>query len=256
MGVGEVKRMMGPSRRDIGHGSLAENAIKAVIPAKDEFNYTIRVVSEILESNASSSMATVCGATLALLDTGVPLTKAVAGVGVGLIKEGDQEVILTDMIGVEDFLGDMDFKVAGTRDGVTAIQMDIKIDGVTPELMKQAIHQSREARLFVLDKMDEIISTPREELSPYAPRINTIKIPVDKIKDVIGREAKLSSRSRKRQGSRSVLKMMVASRLPPPVLKTQPKPKKKSKRLSRFQKSIRNTAVRLFGLPLLVRLSR
>jgi len=130
--VGEVKRMMGPSRRDIGHGSLAENAIKAVIPAKDEFNYTIRVVSEILESNASSSMATVCGATLALLDTGVPLTKAVAGVGVGLIKEGDQEVILTDMIGVEDFLGDMDFKVAGTRDGITAIQMDIKIDGVIP----------------------------------------------------------------------------------------------------------------------------
>ena len=189
--VGEVKRMMGPSRRDIGHGSLAENAIKAVIPAKDEFNYTIRVVSEILESNASSSMATVCGATLALLDTGVPLTKPVAGVGVGLIKEGDQEVILTDMIGVEDFLGDMDFKVAGTRDGVTAIQMDIKIDGVTPELMKQAIHQSREARLFVLDKMDEIISTPREELSPYAPRINTIKIPVDKIKDVIGPRGKV-----------------------------------------------------------------
>merc|ERR1712169_168314 len=189
--VREVKRMMGPSRRDIGHGSLAENAIKAVIPAKDEFNYTIRVVSEILESNASSSMATVCGATLALLDTGVPLTKAVAGVGVGLIKEGDQEVILTDMIGVEDFLGDMDFKVAGTKDGVTAIQMDIKIDGVTPELMKQAIHQSREARLFVLDKMDEIISTPREELSPYAPRINTITIPIDKIKDVIGPRGKV-----------------------------------------------------------------
>merc|ERR1711900_2949 len=128
------------------------------------------------------------------------------------------------------FLGDMDFKVAGTRDGITAIQMDIKIDGVTPELMKQAIHQSREARLFVLDKMDEIISTPREELSPYAPRINTIKIPVDKMSS--DREAKLSSRSRKRQGSR-LLKMMVASRLPPPVLKTQPKPKKKSKRLSR-----------------------
>jgi polyribonucleotide nucleotidyltransferase len=189
--VGEVRRMMGPGRREIGHGSLAESAIKAVVPNKEEFNYTIRVVSEILESNASSSMATVCGATMALLDAGVPLKKLVAGVGVGLIKDGDRETILTDMIGMEDFLGDMDFKVAGTQDGVTAIQMDIKIDGVTPELMKQAIHQSREARLFVLEQMEQVISSPRAELSPHAPRINTIKIPVEKIRDVIGPRGKV-----------------------------------------------------------------
>jgi len=184
--VGEVRRIMGPGRREIGHGSLAESAIKAVVPNKEEFNYTIRVVSEILESNASSSMATVCGTTMALLDAGVPLKKPVAGVGVGLVKDGDREAILTDMVGMEDFLGDMDFKVAGTRDGVTAIQMDIKIDGVTPELMKRAIHQSRESRLFVLEKMEQIIGAPSAELSPHAPRINTIKIPVEKIKDVIG----------------------------------------------------------------------
>jgi len=184
--VGEVRRMMGPGRREIGHGSLAESAVMAVVPSKEEFNYTIRVVSEILESNASSSMATVCGATMALLDAGVPLKKPVAGVGVGLIKDGDREAILTDMIGMEDFLGDMDFKVAGTRDGITAIQMDIKIDGVTPELMKRAIHQSREARLFVLEQMEQVISSPRAELSPHAPRINTIRIPVEKIRDVIG----------------------------------------------------------------------
>ena len=189
--VGEVRRIMGPGRREIGHGSLAESAIKAVVPNKEEFNYTIRVVSEILESNASSSMATVCGTTMALLDAGVPLKKPVAGVGVGLVKDGDREAILTDMVGMEDFLGDMDFKVAGTRDGVTAIQMDIKIDGVTPELMKRAIHQSRESRLFVLEKMEQIIGAPSAELSPHAPRINTIKIPVEKIKDVIGPRGKV-----------------------------------------------------------------
>jgi len=189
--VGEVRRMMGPGRREIGHGSLAESAVMAVVPSKEDFNYTIRVVSEILESNASSSMATVCGATMALLDAGVPLKKPVAGVGVGLIKDGDREAILTDMIGMEDFLGDMDFKVAGTRDGVTAIQMDIKIDGVTPELMKRAIHQSREARLFVLEQMEQVISSPRAELSPHAPRINTIRIPVEKIRDVIGPRGKV-----------------------------------------------------------------
>jgi polyribonucleotide nucleotidyltransferase len=184
--VGEVKRMMGPGRRDIGHGSLAEKAVAPVIPSEEDFNYTIRVVSEILESNASSSMATVCGATLALMDAGVPISKMVAGVGVGLIKEGDQEVILTDMLGTEDFLGDMDFKVAGTETGLTAIQMDIKIDGVTPDLMRKAIHQAKEARLHVLSKMREIIVEPRADLSEYAPRIYTIQIPTAKIKDLIG----------------------------------------------------------------------
>jgi len=184
--VGEVKRMMGPGRRDIGHGSLAEKAIAPVIPSREDFNYTVRVVSEILESNASSSMATVCGATLALMDAGVPIKKMVAGVGVGLVKEGDQEVILTDMLGTEDFLGDMDFKVAGTETGLTAIQMDIKIDGVTPDLMRKAIHQAKEARMHVLAKMCEVIVEPRKDLSEYAPRIYTIQIPTAKIKDLIG----------------------------------------------------------------------
>lgn len=189
--TGEVKRMMGPGRREIGHGSLAEKAILPVIPSKDDFRYTIRVVSEILESNASSSMASVCGATLALMDAGVPITKPVAGIGVGLIKEEDQEVILTDMLGTEDFLGDMDFKVAGTRDGVTAIQMDIKIDGVTPDLMRRAIYQAREGRLDVLDRMSEVIAEPRTDISVYAPRIYNIQISPNKIKDLIGPRGKV-----------------------------------------------------------------
>jgi polyribonucleotide nucleotidyltransferase len=184
--TGEVRPMRAPSRREIGHGALAEKAILAVIPEKETFPYTIRVVSEILESNASSSMATVCAATLALMDAGVPIKKPVAGVGVGLIKEGDREVILTDMLGAEDFLGDMDFKVAGTREGVTAVQMDIKIEGVTTELMRKAINQACEARLVVLDKMAEVISTPRADISPYAPRIYKIQINPAKIGDVIG----------------------------------------------------------------------
>ena len=188
--TGEVKRMMGPGRREIGHGALAEKALEPVIPDKEDFSYTIRVVSEILESNASSSMATVCGATLALMDAGVPITRPVAGIGVGLIKEGEQEVILTDMLGTEDFLGDMDFKVAGTSDGVTAVQMDIKIAGVTPELMRRAIHQAREARLAVIEQMNAVIAEPREELSPYAPRIYTLQIPQQKIKDLIGPRGK------------------------------------------------------------------
>jgi polyribonucleotide nucleotidyltransferase len=189
--TGEVKRMMGPGRREIGHGALAQRALEPVIPSKEEFAYTVRVVADILESNASSSMATVCGATLALMDAGVPIKKPVAGVGVGLIKEEDQEIILTDMLGAEDFLGDMDFKVAGTKGGVTAVQMDIKIDGVTPELMRKAIHQAREARLIVLDKMSEVIVEPREELSPYAPRIYYLQISPAKIKDLIGPRGKV-----------------------------------------------------------------
>lgn len=188
--TGEVKRMMGPGRREIGHGALAQKALEPVIPDKEEFNYTIRVVSEILESNASSSMASVCGATLALLDAGVPVKRPVAGIGVGLIKEGDREVILTDMLGTEDFLGDMDFKVAGTTEGITAVQMDIKIDGVTPELMRRAIHQAREARIAVIEQMNAIINAPRAELSPYAPRIFSLKIAPQKIKDLIGPRGK------------------------------------------------------------------
>ena len=188
--TGEVKRMMGPGRREIGHGSLAQKALEPVIPSKEDFNYTIRVVSEILESNASSSMATVCGASLSLLDAGVPLKRPVAGIGVGLIKEGEQEVILTDMLGTEDFLGDMDFKIAGTSEGVTAIQMDIKIDGVTPELMRRAIHQAKEARLSVIDQMNAVISQPRAELSEYAPRIYSLQIAPQKIKDLIGPRGK------------------------------------------------------------------
>jgi polyribonucleotide nucleotidyltransferase len=188
--TGEVKRIMGPGRREIGHGALAERAILPVIPGREEFRYTIRAVSEILESNASSSMATVCGVTLALLDAGVPIKKPVAGVGVGLIKEGDREVILTDMLGTEDFLGDMDFKIAGTREGITAIQMDIKIDGVTPDLMRRAIHQAKGARLVVLDKMSAVIDKPRDEISPYAPRIYEIQISPSKIKDLIGPRGK------------------------------------------------------------------
>jgi polyribonucleotide nucleotidyltransferase len=188
--TGEVGRITGPGRREIGHGALAEKAIRPVLPSREEFPYTIRVVSEILESNGSTSMATVCGATLALMDAGVPIKKPVAGVGVGLIKEGDREMYLTDMLGTEDFLGDMDFKVAGTRDGVTAIQMEIKIAGVTPDLLQRAIHQAKEARLVVLDKMAKTISEPREEISPYAPRIYEIQIPPAKIKDLIGPRGK------------------------------------------------------------------
>jgi polyribonucleotide nucleotidyltransferase len=188
--TGEVKRMMGPGRREIGHGALAQKALEPVIPDKEEFHYTIRVVSEILESNASSSMATVCGATLALLDAGVPIKRPVAGIGVGLIKEGEQEAILTDMLGTEDFLGDMDFKVAGTSEGVTAVQMDIKIEGVSPELMRRAIHQAKEARLAVIEQMNAVIGAPRAELSPYAPRIHSLQIATQKIKDLIGPRGK------------------------------------------------------------------
>lgn len=189
--TGEVKRMMGPGRREIGHGALAEKALEPVIPSREDFHYTIRLVSDILESNASSSMATVCGATLALMDAGVPIEKPVAGVGVGLIKEGDQEVILTDMLGAEDFLGDMDFKVAGTRDGVTAIQMDIKIDGVTPDLMRRALHQAQEGRMAVLDQMQEIIAEPRPDISEFAPRIQFLQIATERIKDLIGPRGKV-----------------------------------------------------------------
>jgi polyribonucleotide nucleotidyltransferase len=189
--TGEVKPLRGASRRDIGHGALAEHALVPVIPSEEEFPYTLRLVSEVLSSNGSSSMASVCGSTLALMDTGVPIKSPVAGVAMGLIKEGDQYVILTDILGQEDHLGDMDFKVAGTEKGITALQMDIKIKGITSMIMAQALDQARTARLFILEKIKEVIASPRSELKPHAPRIITIKIPVDKIGAVIGPGGKM-----------------------------------------------------------------
>ena len=167
--TGEVKRMGGQSRREIGHGALAERALLPVIPSENEFPYTLRLVSEVLASNGSSSMASVCGSTLALMDTGVPIKAPVAGVAMGLIKEGDKYVILTDIQGAEDHLGDMDFKVAGTTKGITALQMDIKIKGITPEIMRQALAQAHDARLFIIDKMLEVIPEPRPELKSLRP---------------------------------------------------------------------------------------
>jgi polyribonucleotide nucleotidyltransferase len=184
--VGEVRRIGSPSRRDIGHGALAERAVEAVMPSKEEFPYTIRVVSDILESNGSSSMATVCGASLALMDAGVPLKSPVAGIAMGLVKEDDKVGILTDIMGTEDHYGDMDFKVAGTDKGITALQMDIKISGVSVEIMRAALEKAREARLTVLGKMREILEKPRTELSPFAPRFVTIKIRQEKIREIIG----------------------------------------------------------------------
>jgi polyribonucleotide nucleotidyltransferase len=184
--VGEVRRFGGPSRRDIGHGALAERAVEAVLPPREEFPYTIRVVSDILESNGSTSMASVCGASLALMDAGVPIRSHVAGIAMGLIKEGDRVGILTDISGTEDHFGDMDFKVAGTERGVTALQMDIKIAGVSVEIMRTALADAREARLSVLEKMREAVEKPRAELSPFAPRFVTIKIRPEKIREIIG----------------------------------------------------------------------
>jgi polyribonucleotide nucleotidyltransferase len=184
--TGETKPLRGASRREVGHGALAERALFPMIPDEDEFPYTLRLVSEVLSSNGSSSMASVCGSTLALMDTGVPIKAPVAGVAMGLIKEGDDYAILTDILGMEDHLGDMDFKVAGTDKGITALQMDIKIKGLSSQIMSQALEQARHARLFILDKMLETISAPRPELKPHAPRMTVIQIPQDKIGAVIG----------------------------------------------------------------------
>jgi polyribonucleotide nucleotidyltransferase len=184
--VGEVKFLRSPGRREIGHGALAERALSAVLPDEKKFPYTIRLVSEILESNGSSSMATICGGSLSLMDAGVPILAPVAGVAMGLIKEGDEVRVLTDILGDEDHLGDMDFKVAGTADGVTAVQMDNKIGGVSREVMRDALYQARDGRLHILGEMKKVMLSPREELSTYAPRITTLKIRVDKIRDVIG----------------------------------------------------------------------
>jgi polyribonucleotide nucleotidyltransferase len=185
--VGETGMVGSPKRREIGHGRLAKRGVLAVMPKQEEFPYTVRVVSEITESNGSSSMASVCGASLALMDAGVPIKAAVAGIAMGLVKEDENFVVLSDILGDEDHLGDMDFKVAGSRDGITALQMDIKIEGITREIMQVALNQAKGARLHILSVMEQAISTPRQEISEFAPRIYTIKINSDKIKDVIGK---------------------------------------------------------------------
>ncbi len=185
--VGEVKPIRGPGRREIGHGALAERAIRYVMPSKEEFPYTVRVVSEILESNGSSSMATACAASLSLMDAGVPIAKPVAGIAIGLVKESDTDyVLLTDIAGLEDHYGDMDFKVAGTKDGITAIQMDLKVDGITLEMVKEALSLAKKAREEVLEVMNSVLDKPRPQISPYAPRVTVVEIPEDKIRDLIG----------------------------------------------------------------------
>lgn len=184
--VNEVKRIGGVGRREVGHGMLAERALKPLLPTQEAFPYTIRIVSDIMESNGSSSMASVCGGSLSMMDAGVPVSDAVAGTAMGLIKEGDDFIVLTDITGLEDHLGDMDFKIAGTKDAITAIQMDIKIDGVNREIMKTALEQARKGRLHILDKMNEALAEARPEQSPYAPSIVVVKVPVEKIGDIIG----------------------------------------------------------------------
>lgn len=189
--VGEVKRMGGPSRRDIGHGWLSTRALEKILPPAEEFDYTIRIVSEVLESNGSSSMGTVCSGTLALMDGGVPIKAPVSGIAMGLVQEGDQVVILSDILGDEDHTGDMDFKVTGTRNGITALQMDIKILELSGEIMEKALAQAREGRLFILDRMLETLNSPRAEISPYAPKTMSIQINPDKIRDIIGPGGKM-----------------------------------------------------------------
>jgi polyribonucleotide nucleotidyltransferase len=189
--VGEVAFLRGAGRREIGHGALAERALSAALPTEENWPYTMRVVSDILESNGSSSMASVCGASLSLMDAGVPLKSPVAGVAMGLVKEGENYAILTDIAGAEDHYGDMDFKVAGTKDGITALQMDIKVGGITAQIMREALSQAQRGRLFILDKMNEALAAHREKVSTFAPRIYTLQIPVDKIRDVIGPGGKM-----------------------------------------------------------------
>lgn len=189
--VGEVKPLRSPGRREIGHGALAEKSLKPVIPSKEVFPYTIRIVSDILESNGSSSMATVCGSTLALMDAGVPIKAPVAGIAMGLIQEGEKTVVLTDILGLEDHLGDMDFKVTGTEQGITAFQMDLKTGGIRKEVMDKALEQARQGRVFIIGKIKEALASPRETLAPHAPRIYTMQIKQDKIRDVIGSGGKV-----------------------------------------------------------------
>ena len=189
--VGEVRPMRGPGRREVGHGALAERALLPVLPPKEEFPYTIILVSEVLSSNGSSSMASTCGSTLSLMDAGVPIKKPVAGVAMGIITDGTQHKVLSDIQGIEDHFGDMDFKVTGTADGITAMQMDVKIDGLTPDALEKALVQAKENRIFIIGKMNETIAAPRTNLSPYAPRIITLMIDPGKIRDVIGPGGKI-----------------------------------------------------------------
>jgi polyribonucleotide nucleotidyltransferase len=184
--VGEARMLRGPGRREIGHGALARRALLPILPSQEVFPYTIRIVSEVLSSNGSSSMATVCGGSLSLMDAGVPVKDVVAGIAMGLLKEGERVVILSDILGDEDHAGDMDFKVCGTKNGVTAMQMDIKIDGVTSEILRKALAQARDGRLFIIGKLRETMAEPRKEISAYAPRITIMKVKPDKIRDVIG----------------------------------------------------------------------
>jgi polyribonucleotide nucleotidyltransferase len=184
--VGEARFLRGPGRREIGHGALARRALLSILPSQEEFPYTIRIVSETLSSNGSSSMATVCGGTLSLMDAGVPVKNIVAGIAMGLLKEDEKIVILSDILGEEDHAGDMDFKVCGTKKGITAMQMDVKIEGITENILRKALYQAKEGRLFIIEKMKETLAEPKEDISPYAPRITTMKVKPDKIRDVIG----------------------------------------------------------------------
>ncbi|MDH4038424.1 MAG: polyribonucleotide nucleotidyltransferase [Candidatus Krumholzibacteria bacterium] len=200
--VGETGRFGGPGRREIGHGALAERAIRPMIPEKNDFPYTIRIVSEILESNGSSSMASVCGGSLALMDAGVPIPKAVAGIAMGLVIEGDRVAVLSDILGAEDHLGDMDFKVTGTAQGITAFQLDTKIAGISDAVMMKALHQAKVGRLHILEVMNQAISTPAKDISPFAPKITTITIPTDKIREIIGPGGKVVKRIQEESGAK------------------------------------------------------
>ena len=184
--VGEARMIRGVSRREIGHGKLAERALSPLLPESEDFPYTIRIVSEIMESNGSSSMATVCASSLALMNAGVPIKKSVAGIAMGLITDGDKTVIISDILGTEDHIGDMDFKLAGTRDGVTAVQMDLKIDGISVEMLEKAVAQSTKGRIHIIDEMEKLISESADDISVYAPRILTLKAPIDMIGGIIG----------------------------------------------------------------------
>jgi polyribonucleotide nucleotidyltransferase len=200
--VGEVRPIRGPGRREIGHGALAERSLIAVLPGVEEFPYTVRLISDILESNGSSSMASCCGGCLALMDAGVPITKMVAGISVGLVKEGDKQALLTDILGEEDHFGDMDFKVCGTRDGITAIQLDIKIEGLDYGIIRKTLHRAKEARLLILDKMAKTLDAPRKEISEFAPRLLTIKIDPEKIGKLIGPGGKTIKKIQEETGAR------------------------------------------------------
>ena len=236
--------MRGPKRRDIGHGALAQRALEAVIPKADEFPYTIRIVSETLESNGSSSMGSVCGSTLALMDAGVPIKEPVSGIAMGLVKEGDDYVILTDIQGAEDHLGDMDFKVAGTRNGITALQMDIKITGVSREIMERALSQAREARIAILDRMLQAIAEPRAELAGHAPRISTIQINPEYIGMVIGKGGETIRSLEADTRSRSTSRRTARSSSTPPRARTATPRSPRSTRSRRIRRSATSTPAR------------